>query len=336
MKITKALQEDVIFIDTRSQKEFAIDHLPDAINLPILDDEERAVVGTIYKQESQEEAIQKGVEFFSKKLPHFSKEMSKYKDKKIVIYCWRGGMRSKTVVSLFSSLGYNVHQLEGGYKSYREYVRDNLHNYKIKPKFIVLSGLTCTGKTQLLYKFNNSLDLEGLAQHRGSLYGAIGLKPRSQKMFENLLLQRLDELNNEKFVFVEGESRRIGDLMIPEPVWKAMKAGIQVKITRSIENRAKEAVVEYDVEKNVEEIKKVTQTLWKVISKNNKEEVVKLLDEKKYAEAVKILLEFYYDLLYENTLKNIKFDYEVCNDDLEKAVISLTNLQKESKSYDPQ
>ena len=321
--ITKALQEQVIFIDTRSQKEFAIDHLPNAINLPILDNEERAVVGTIYKQESQEKAIQKGIEFFSKKLPKFTKEMSKHKDKKIVVYCWRGGMRSKTVVSLFSSLGYDIRQLEGGYKAYREYVREKLYNYKLKPKLIVLSGLTCTGKTQLLQQFDNSIDLEGLAQHRGSLYGAIGLQPRSQKMFENLLLQKLDELNNNRFVFVEGEGRRVGDLMIPESVWKAMKAGIQVKITRSLDNRAKEAVVEYDVEKNVEEIKKVTASLWKVISKKNKEEVIKLLDEKKYNGAVKILLEFYYDPLYENTLKKIKFDHEVCNDDLEEAVEKL-------------
>ena len=245
------------------------------------------------------------------------KEVSKYKDKEIIVNCWRGGMRSKTVVSLLDSLGYNTLQLEGGYKAYRAYVKERLYNYQFKPKLVVLYGLTCTGKTELLLKFANSIDLEGLAQHRSSLYGAIGLVPNSQKKFESLLLQKLDELNQEKWVIIEGESRRIGNVIIPELLWKSMKKGVNGHIKRSIENRAKAGVAEYlNTEEKQKGVLEVTKRLFKVISKQKKEEIITNLEEKKYFEAVKILLEFYYDPLYSHTLKSVKFDFEVDNDNV--------------------
>ncbi len=316
ISVEQLLQEkNIILLDTRTPKEFQEDHLPNAINLPILSNEERAVVGTVYKQVSQEKAIEQGIEFFSQKMPEFIKEAAQYKKEKIIVYCWRGGMRSRTVVSLLESFGYDVKQLVGGYKSYRAYVKEKLYNYHIKPHFIVLWGLTCTGKTQLLQQFQNSLDLEGLAQHRGSLYGAIGLQPRSQKMFENLMLQRLDQLNSEKFIIVEGESRRIGDVIIPDVVWKAMQHGIPVRVTRSIDRRAEEAAKEYiRSEEDVQKIKQITLSLSRVISNKQKQDIASLLDQKKYVNAIKILLEFYYDPLYSNTLKNFTFEFEINND----------------------
>lgn len=318
------LEKNIILLDTRTPQEFQEDHLPNAINLPILSNEERTVVGTVYKQVSQEKAIEQGIEFFSKKMPEFIKETAKYKSDNIIVYCWRGGMRSRTVVSLLESFGYNVRQLVGGYKSYRAYVKEKLYHYPIKPKFVVLWGLTCTGKTQLLQQFHHSLDLEGLAQHRGSLYGAIGLQPRSQKMFENLMLQRLDQLNQEKFILVEGESRRIGDVIIPDVVWKAMQHGIPVKVTRSIDRRAEEAAKEYIAsEEDVQKIKQITLSLSRVISNKQKQEIASLLDQKKYVDAIKILLEFYYDPLYANTLKNFNYEFEVSNDDVMIAVREL-------------
>ncbi|MBI2103164.1 tRNA 2-selenouridine(34) synthase MnmH [Candidatus Woesearchaeota archaeon] len=323
--IEQALSEkDIILLDTRTPKEFQEDHLPNAINLPLLSNEERAVVGTVYKQVSQEKAIEQGIEFFSQKMPEFMKEAAKYKGKKIIVYCWRGGMRSRTVVSLLESFGYHVRQLDGGYKKYREYVRERLYHYSLRPKCVLLWGLTCTGKTQLLQKFQNSLDLEGLAQHRGSLYGAIGLQPRSQKMFENLMLQRLEQLNSEKFMLVEGESRRIGDVIIPNVLWKAMMNGIHVRVTRSLERRAEEAAREYIASpKDVEKIKEITLSLSRVISNKHKQEIVALLDQKKYIEAIKILLEQYYDPLYSNTLKHFQFVFEINNDRLAIAVREL-------------
>ncbi|PIN76543.1 tRNA 2-selenouridine(34) synthase MnmH [Candidatus Woesearchaeota archaeon CG10_big_fil_rev_8_21_14_0_10_36_11] len=327
ISVNDALQQkNVSFIDTRTPKEFAEDHIPNAINIPILSNEERAIVGTLYKQVSQQQAIDKGVEFFSSKLPEFMKEINKHKSNELIIYCWRGGMRSRAVVALLESLNYTVKQLDGGYKAYREHVRDTLHHYKFKPTLIMLWGLTCTGKTQLLQNFDNSLDLEGLAQHRGSLYGAIGLTPRTQKRFETLLLQRLNELNAEKYVLVEGESRRIGNLMIPEFLWKKMMDGIHVLINRHIDVRAQEAVREYFTLESVEKIKEITLMLPRILGKKRKQDIVNLVNTKEYQKAATILLEEYYDMLYAHTLKKWNYTLEVNNDDINKAVNKLNTF----------
>ncbi len=318
--IKQAIEDNVVFIDTRTPDEFALDHIPDAVNIPILSNEERATVGLIYKQISKKQAVDKGLAFFAARLPSMMKEINKYRDKKLIINCWRGGMRSRAITGFLQGLNYNAYRLEGGYKEYRRFVREKLGNIEIKPKFIVLSGLTCTGKTDLLKQFPNSLDLEGLAQHRSSLYGAIGLEPRSQKMFESLILQRLKELENEKYVIIEGESRRIGDVLIPEQLWTAMKKGVNVKIESKLENRARLCVDEYFTSKErVEEIKNVTKSLMKVISNKKKEEVLMAIEKKDYLKAASILLEFYYDPLYSHTLKQVDFSHSIDSDNLEKA-----------------
>lgn len=309
-----------IFIDTRSPKEFAEDHIPGAINVPMLDDDERAIVGTLYKQVSQAAAVERGIEFFAKKLPHFILPFNTHRDKTIVVYCWRGGMRSKAVVDFLHALKYPVVQLEGGYKSYREYVRGRLENYVLRPKVVTLWGLTCTGKTELLQHFSNSLDLEGLAQHRSSLYGAIGLTPRSQKMFDSLLLLELDRLQKEEVIFLEGESRKIGDVQMPLFLFKAMKQGKHILITRSVEKRVELAVREYFKPEFIPQMKEISQKLWRVIGKKRKEEMIAFLDSGEYAVAAKILLTEYYDPLYQHTLKEISFMVEVNSDEVEKAV----------------
>ena len=323
--IQKALSlPKAIFIDTRTPAEFEEDHLPEAVNIPLLSNEERAVVGTLYKQVSQEKAIEKGREFFAAKLPEFMASVKKYKNCPVVVYCWRGGMRSKTVASLLDSLGYNVFQLVGGYKEYRCYVRETLDAFTLKPRLVVLWGLTCSGKTALLQKFPNALDLEGLAQHRGSLYGSIGLRPRSQKQFENLLLQRLNTLNPKSYVFVEGESRKIGNIQIPLFLYTAMRNGVHVLVQRSMERRAEEAVKEYfKSTENVQTIITITKSLQKVISFKKKQQTVSLLEQGNYVEAMKLLLEFYYDPLYAHTLTKMQYAFEINNDEVHKAVREL-------------
>ncbi|MBT4935183.1 hypothetical protein HON15_00245, partial [Candidatus Woesearchaeota archaeon] len=171
-------------------------------------------------------------------------------------------------------------------------------------------------KTALLQKLPNSIDLEGLAQHRGSLYGAVGLKPRTQKMFDNLLLEKLKELNEEKFIFIEGESRRIGNLMIPESLWKEMLKGTNVYVERDLPIRVKETVKEYfSNEKMIAGIKKVSESLWRVISKKKKEEMLQALENKEYEKAAEILLTDYYDPLYNHSLKKKEYSFTInCND----------------------
>ena len=324
INIRKALElKQAVFVDTRSPKEFMEDHILTAINIPILNDSERAVVGTIYKQVSTERAIEKGKAYYEEKIPRITEGIKKYAGKTLIVYCWRGGMRSAVMSSLFESLGFEVYQLEGGYKSYRKYVRERLGQYEIKPKLVVLHGLTCSGKTDLIKMLENSIDLEGFAQHRGSLYGSLGLVPNSQKKFDSLMLNRLNELNDEDIIYVEGESRRIGDLIIPEVFWKAMGKGVHVYVKRDIEIRSKECVREYFTTENIEKIKSITLGLQKVISKKNKEEIVKLIDEKDYVGAAKILLVKYYDELYAHSLDKIKYDFEICSDNLDDCIDEL-------------
>lgn len=313
--------KDTLFIDVRTPKEYEEDHILGAINVPLLSNEERHEIGIIYKQQSREKAIEKGLEVFPSKIPSIYNAVKNHKDKTIIVYCARGGMRSKIIASLLDSLGYKVLQMEGGYKMFRHYLRGQLSNFQLKPKIICLYGLTCTGKTALLARLPNSLNLEELAQHRGSLYGAVGLKPNSQKKFENLLLKRLTELNSEKYIITEGESRKIGDAEIPLFLWKAMKQGTNILITRSIERRVEEAVKEYfSSEEKVRQIREITPKLSKVISSKKKEEVIRLIDQKQFHEVTKILLEDYYDILYAHTINRQKYAFEVNNDDLDEAV----------------
>ncbi len=316
--------KDVLFLDTRTPAEFEEDHILSAINLPVLSNEERSMVGIVYQQKSKEEAIDLGLELFKAKIPEFMNEVKKFKDKTIVVNCWRGGMRSRVIVDLLNSQGYTALQLEGGYKSYRAYVREQLKQYALKPKLVVLWGLTCTGKTALLNHFSNSLDLEGLAQHRGSLYGGIGLKPRTQKAFENLLWLKLRELNGQKYIVIEGESRKIGDVQMPVFLYKAMLQGIPVLVTRSVEKRAEHALNEYfNTAESLQQIKEVTAHLFKVISKQKQRKALRLLEEGKNKEAVKILLEYYYDPLYNHTITKKKYAFEIDNMEEGKAVKGL-------------
>jgi tRNA 2-selenouridine synthase len=325
ISVNKAMDlKDSVFIDVRSPSEFEQDHILGAVNLPILTDDERHEVGIIYKQVSQQKAIEKGYEYYEKKIPSIKEFVEKLKDKTLVVYCWRGGMRSEVITTLFESLGFKTFQLKGGYKAYRASLVEELNSFQLKPKLIVLHGLTCSGKTALLQKLPNSIDLEGLAQHRGSLYGAIGLKPRSQKMFDNLLLEKLKELNSKEFIFIEGESRRIGNLMIPESLWKSMGKGVNVYVERDLLIRVKETVKEYfSNQEMITEIKKVSQNLWKVISKKKKEELLSALESKEYEKAAEILLVNYYDPLYEHSLKKKSYSFTVSCDNVDDCVKEL-------------
>ena len=326
IQIEKALElQNAIFIDTRTPKEYENDHILGAINLPLLDNQEHHEVGIIYKQISQDKAIEKGMKFYASKIPSIYEAIRNHKEKNLVIYCARGGMRSGIIANLLDSIGFTVYKIENGYKGFRNYMVKRLSNYQIKPKVVMLYGLTGTGKTEILKKLDNSVDLEGLAQHRGSLMGALGLKPNSQKKFENLLLKRLEELQDEEYIFIEGESRRIGDSIIPEFLYKAMLKGIKVNVTRSLDQRAKAMVDEYFLPEHVDEIKKIVMMFQRVISNKNKEKIVESISQRDYFTASKMIFEFYYDPLYEHTLNQMDFVFEIDADDIDQAVEELKN-----------
>jgi len=313
VKIENCINKNYIFIDVRTPKEFNISTIPGAVNIPLFSNEERAIIGIIYKKQGKEKAVKKGFKLVSKTLNQMISKFNKYKNNKIIIFCWRGGMRSKSIMTFLKNLDFNVKQLEGGYKSYRQYIREQLDNYKIKPKLITIHGLTGTGKTRLINKFRNSIDLEGLAQHRSSLFGVIGLKPTSQKMFESLLFNRLEELKKEKYIILEGESRKIGNTIMPEFLFRAMKKGIHLKITIDFKERVKNTVKDYG-NLDTQELKETIKKLKKIIGKKKIDLLLEFLEKNKKQKVAEILLKDYYDPLYKHSINQYKYDKEIKNE----------------------
>lgn len=326
-------KQNIHFIDVRAPIEFEEDHLPQAINVPILNNQEREIVGTIYKQVSQEKAIDIGLGFYRNKIPTIITTVEPFKEKTLVVYCWRGGLRSKTIAALLESEGYTVFQLDGGYKSYRAHIKNKLDTYTLKPKLIVLYGLTCTGKTALLQHFSNSIDLESFAGHRGSMYGAIGIKKRTQKMFENLLFQKLEILQQEKYIFVEGESRRVGDIFLPAFLWTAMQNGIKIKVERSMDKRVAAAVAEYcDTTEKVEQMRNITVNIRQKMNNKTKQQILVSLDKKDYATAWKLLFTEYYDPLYNHTLNRLSYAGTIKTDEQATAIAQFQALLQQLSS----
>ena len=218
-------------IDTRSPAEFAEDHIPSAISCPVLDNEERARVGTIYKQVSPFDAKKLGAALVAKNIALHLENSFREKPKawKPLIYCWRGGKRSGAMAHVLREIGWEARTLEGGYKAYRRHVVASLAALPEKLRFKVIHGVTGSGKSRILRSLHAAgaqvLDLEELAAHRGSVLGTLPGRPQpSQKMFESLLLQRILSFNSEKDVYVEGESRKIGQLQVPEALIGRMRA----------------------------------------------------------------------------------------------------------------
>jgi tRNA 2-selenouridine synthase len=227
-------------IDVRSESEFAEDSMPGAINLPVLNDAERAKVGTLYKQVCPFDARKLGASLVAQNIARHLDHHFAAKDKNYhpLVYCWRGGQRSNSMALVLSQIGWHVTVLEGGYKTYRAYVRDELEQFPEQFTYRVMGGLTGSGKTHILRQLAKRgvqvLDLEGLANHRGSLLGQEWEgKPSpqpSQKRFESLLLQQLQGFDTSKPVWVEAESNKIGQVYLPQSLWQQMKQAKCVEV----------------------------------------------------------------------------------------------------------
>ncbi|MFT7517390.1 MAG: tRNA 2-selenouridine synthase [Myxococcota bacterium] len=325
------------WLDLRSPSEYGIDHVPGAENLPLFDDEQRAVVGTLYKQHSPDRAYLEGLKIIEQRLPSLLKQVlgksidsallkrnfdilaknlrggidatpldvnqALTDDTKIVVYCWRGGMRSRSFVSLLISLGVPAVLLEGGYKDYRAWVSATLKQGPF-PSAIVLRGRTGVGKTELLASIeveapNTTICLESLADHRSSALGAVGRRPVSQKMFDSRLLQRLNEVGSGP-VFIEGESRKVGDAVIPGGVFAAMKEGTQLHIKASRKFRRRSLQLDYLAHPDaVAQISAALPFLESRIGSKWLGELQALLAAENYDGLVDVLLDHYYDPLYD-------------------------------------
>ena len=238
-------------IDVRSPSEFAEDHVPGAISLPVLDDAERAQVGTIYVQESRFLARRIGAALVARNVArHLETALA---DKpgafRPLVYCWRGGQRSGAMATILAQVGWRTAVLAGGYKTYRRHVTSRLYDQAPALRLVLLDGRTGSGKTEILGRLAargvQTLDLEALADHRGSVFGGAGRPQPSQKMFESRLLAAIDGLDPARPIVVEAEASKIGDRMAPPMLWRAMAAAPRIMVTAPLAARAGFLAVHY-------------------------------------------------------------------------------------------
>lgn len=231
-------------LDVRSPAEYADDHLPGAISVPVLNDEERARIGTLYKQVSPFAAKKQGAALIARNIARHLEEqfIDKPKSWRPLVYCWRGGMRSGAMAHILAQVGWSTAQLEGGYKNYRRHVLNELETLPAQFDFRVISGGTGSGKSRLLHALAAQgaqvLDLEELAQHRGSLLGRLPDQPQpSQKTFESRIWNTLRRCNTQRPVYVEAESRKVGTLNLPVTLHERIRAAACIRVEVPLQSR---------------------------------------------------------------------------------------------------
>ena len=290
--------ENLLVVDVRSPAEYLAGHIPGAINIPLFDDDERAIVGTLYKQQGRYASVRKGLEITGPKLLKLiDMAGSPGPGGKLLVHCWRGGMRSASMAWLFETAGWKCSILEGGYKSYRRHVRENICAGK---ELLVLGGYTGSGKTVILHKLREKgepvVDLEGLACHKGSAFGGIGQGEQpTTEQFENELY-RVMSLIREPYCWVEDESLQIGKIFIPDPFYERMVKSRLIFIDVPLEQRINILVADYagqEPDLLAEAIRRIEKRLGRLAAS----EAVSSLRSGNFAETAGILLS-YYDKTY--------------------------------------
>ncbi|MDX1942398.1 MAG: tRNA 2-selenouridine(34) synthase MnmH [Saprospiraceae bacterium] len=300
------IQQNRILFDVRTPAEFAQGHIPGAVNLPLFSDEERAVVGTIYKQQSPELALLKGLEFAGSKMRWYVEEAQRLAENQAVaVHCWRGGKRSESMGWLLGQAGFDVMIVKGGYKNYRNYI----HTYLAEQKapFIILGGYTGSGKTEILHeliKLNEQvLDLEAIAHHKGSAFGALGeTEQPTVEQFENDLFEAYYKLNKTRRIWIEDESKAIGRVYIPDGFWQQMTHAPHIKLEIPLQERIQHLVdiyANYPKAYLVESFTKIKKRLGGL----HLNQALEALEQNDFAEAARIAL-IYYDKTYEHCLQN--------------------------------
>lgn len=292
-------------IDVRSPGEFAEDHLPGACNLPVLSDEQRAEVGTLYT-ENQHQGRRLGASYISEALAgYLAHELADRPYRwKPLLYCWRGGLRSGSFATVLRSVGWRARVLSGGYKAWRNHVIQGLEDFFNGGAFDfrVLAGLTGTGKTRLLHALRDHqaqiVDLEGLANHKGSLLGSCGDQP-SQKRFETMLFNALQELDSSQPVFCEAESNRIGSVNLPAPLWKTLPTSRVLEVKLSFEERVRLLLEDYEhFLEDPGQLRSALDRLRRLRGHETVDTWHRLIEEGAWPEFVSAVLKDHYDLCY--------------------------------------
>jgi tRNA 2-selenouridine synthase len=358
IEIFLKLSNEYPVFDVRSPLEFSHAHIPETFTLPLFTDDQRKVIGTAYKQQSRQAAVRIGLDYFSERMKLIPGEMEelcksffKTKDKEyfqfnknpILIHCWRGGMRSGAVAWLLNLVGFKVYTLKGGYKSFRHWT---LAQFEKEYRINILGGYTGSGKTDLLREMkkmgNNIIDLERLANHKGSAFGSLGEKAQpGQEMFENLLAIELykiskkeneDESNGKHYpkisnteIWLEDESRHIGTVGIPNAFWNQMRKSPLFFLDIPFEERLKHIISIYGLFEKDElgsSIKRIQKRLGGLETKN----AINFLQENNFRECFSILLR-YYDKWYAKSLNN-RENIEAILNKIPCATVDINNAKK--------
>ncbi len=296
-------------IDVRSPAEFAEDHIPRSINCPVLDNEQRREVGTLYKQVSPFEARKVGAAYVAENIAGHLRERFHDRPKtwRPLIVCWRGGQRSGSMTLIFRKVGWDARQLEGGYKTYRSLVLATLAELPRPMRFKVICGATGSGKSRILHALarrgEQVLDLEELACHKGSVLGVLPDSPQpSQKMFESRLLGALQEFDDTRQIFVEAESRKIGSLHLPDALIETMRQAECIHVEATLAARVDFLLRDYDYFLSAPDwLKSRLDALHHLQSKEIIERWAGYVNGGRWRELVSELLELHYDPLYQRS-----------------------------------
>ncbi len=310
-------------VDVRTAAEFERGHIPGAVNLPIFDEKERHEIGLLYKQSSKEEAKRAGIQYMSARLPaYYDRVMALLESHRpLLFYCARGGMRSGSIGGLLASLGHPVLIMEGGFKAYRRLVLDTFDSHGFFDRsFVMLHGHTGVGKTEILEELarrgEQVLDLEALADHRGSLLGGIGREPlTSQMQYENMIFEELAGFGPGP-VYLESESRRVGMVTVPKPLFDVMGEGQHVLIEDTMARRAERLVADYTATADFEaSVEPILERLGTYHSHQMRKELRELLSARDHLALAAFLMEEHYDPLYKKSERTYTYDATIAHQD---------------------
>ena len=299
------LKDEVPVLDVRSPGEYAHGHIPGAISFPLFSDEERAVVGTAYKQQGRDIAFELGLRFVGPKMEDFVKSARKIaRDGRLGVHCWRGGQRSGAMAWLLRQAGLDVQTLDGGYKAYRQCVLDGFGKGDLQ--IAIVGGSTGSGKTKILHALKNAgeqiIDLEGIAHHKGSAFGFIGELPQpTVEQFENNLYEAIRNTSPARKVWLENESRSIGRVYIPDTFWAKMKKAPLMNVRVPLEARVNNLLEDY-VLTDKADLEIAFRRIEKKLGGLKLKQAIEFLEQGEYEPAARIALE-YYDKTYQYGLE---------------------------------
>ncbi|MCM2358925.1 MAG: tRNA 2-selenouridine(34) synthase MnmH [Geobacteraceae bacterium] len=330
----EALLDSHLIVDVRTPLEYEEDHIPGALNVPLLSNEERVEVGTIYKQTGPQPARVRALELTAHRFPAMVAEIAAAGGgRPALVYCWRGGLRSRTVVSILELTGFPAQQLEGGYKAFRSRVAASFEPFRPPGPLVVLHGMTGIGKTTFLLGLASDnfsvIDLEGLACHRGSAFGELGLcQTLSQKRFETLLWDAFRRLPPGKPVIVEGESKRIGKVSLPGDMYEVMGKSVKIWCGASLETRVGRLIDEYGMPEYRAGMEEALLRIKKRLGGEKYAEIAGYLARWEMEPFMTELIRNYYDKVYYKT-REWREDFTLSLEDYGEAARELEKFLRE-------